>query len=109
MARYDCLSCGACCQNTPENRAEGFIHYIEVDPAAPLLRRPDLVRKLVVRDEEGNAHLRLHPDGRCVALRGKIGVRVRCDIYRERPTACRRVEAGGELCRAYRRGRGLWV
>lgn len=107
MARYDCLSCGACCQNTPENRAEGFSHYIEVDPAAPLLRRPDLVRKLVVRDDDGAAHLRLHPDGRCVALRGRIGTRVRCGIYRERPAACHKVEAGSALCQSYRQGRGL--
>lgn len=109
MARYDCLSCGACCQNTPENRAEGFSQYIEVDPDAPLWRRPDLVRKLVVRDEDGGAHLRLHPDGRCVALRGRIGARVRCEIYRERPAPCRSVEAGGDLCRSYRRSRGLRV
>jgi Fe-S-cluster containining protein len=109
VPRYDCLSCGACCHNTPDNQAEGFVGYIEVDAAAPLWRRPDLVRKLVVRDEDGGAHLRLHPDGRCVALRGRIGVRVRCEIYRERPAACRRVEAGGELCQTYRRAAGLRV
>lgn len=109
MARYECMSCGACCQNQPENLAEGFTEYIEVDPAAPLWRRPDLVRKLVVRGEDGTAHLRLHPDGRCVALRGRIGHRVRCEVYRERPAACRCVEAGSDLCRRYRQARGLWV
>lgn len=109
MARYDCLSCGACCQNPPGNRAEGFTQYVEVDDDAPLWRRPDLVRKLVVRDEDGAAHLRLHPDGRCVALRGRIGVRVRCEIYRERPAPCRKVESGGALCQSYRRASGLWV
>lgn len=109
MPRYDCLTCGACCQSPPENLAEGFSQYIEVDDDAPLLRRPDLVRKLVVRDEEGAAHLRLHADGRCLALRGQIGRHVRCEIYRERPAACRRVEAGSDLCRRYRQARGLWL
>lgn len=109
MARYDCLGCGACCRNLPENAAEGFVHYVEVDERAPLLRRPDLVRKLVVYAEDGAPHLRLHPDGRCVALRGRIGHRVRCEIYRERPEPCRSVEAGGALCQRYRRAQGLWV
>lgn len=110
MSRYDCLSCGACCQNTPENVAEGFQFYVEVDEAAPLWRRPDLVRKLVVYAEDGTPHLRLHPDGRCVALRGKIGHSgVRCSVYRERPAPCRQVEAGSELCQRYRRSRGLRV
>jgi Fe-S-cluster containining protein len=109
MAHYECFGCGACCQSTPENVAEGFSQYIEVDDDAPIWRRPDLVRKLVVRDADGGAHLRLHPDGRCVALRGKIGHRVRCEIYRERPTPCRKVEAGSDLCQRYRLSRGLRV
>ncbi len=81
VSRYDCVQCGACCCNLPANRAEGFIDYVEVDARAPLLRRPELVRRLVVYNEDGAAHLRLHPDGRCLALRGRVGQRVRCTIY----------------------------
>ena len=52
-------------------------------------------------------HMRLDPEGRCLALRGRIGKQVRCTIYADRPQACRRVEAGSELCRDYREARGL--
>ena len=33
--------------------------------------------------------------------------RVRCGIYRERPAACHKVEAGSALCQSYRQGQGL--
>jgi Fe-S-cluster containining protein len=105
--RYDCTHCGACCCNPPANRAEGFVDYIEVDERAPLLRRPELVRRLVVVADDGAAHMRLDPEGRCLALRGRLGKQVRCTIYPDRPRACRSVEAGGELCRRYRAARGL--
>ena len=52
---------------------------------------------------DGVPHLRLHPDGRCLALRGRIGGRVRCTIYEHRPAACRKVEPGSERCMAHRR------
>jgi Fe-S-cluster containining protein len=32
---------------------------------------------------------------------------VRCMIYHVRPSPCRRVQAGSELCARYRRGLGL--
>lgn len=107
MPRFDCTACGACCCNPPENRAEGFTDYIEVDDRAPLLRKPALVQRLVVWSDSGAPHLRLDPDGRCLALRGRIGARVRCTIYPDRPRVCRLVEAGSELCLRYRRARGL--
>jgi len=96
--RYDCIRCGACCTNTKENAAAGFAFWIEVEPASPLLGRKDLVRKLVVLDEEGTPHLRLGRDGRCLALRGTVGERVRCDVYGRRPLACRRVQPGHPDC-----------
>lgn len=109
MSRYECRQCGACCCNSPENRAEGFTDYIEVDARAPLWKKPELVRRLVVYTEEGEAHLRLHPDGRCLGLRGRVGVKVNCTIYDDRPTPCRTVESGSALCRRYRVARGLRV
>ncbi|MBL9102690.1 MAG: YkgJ family cysteine cluster protein [Myxococcales bacterium] len=107
MSRYDCTQCGACCCNPPANRAEGFVEYIEVDDRAPLLQKPELVRRLVVVSDDGAAHMRLDPEGRCLALRGKLGKHVRCTIYADRPLACRKVEAASELCRRYRAARGL--
>jgi Fe-S-cluster containining protein len=104
---YDCTRCGACCTNPAENRAEGFVHYVEVEPDDAILQRQDLVRKLVVRDGDGVPHLRLDRDGRCLALRGRLGDRVKCIIYHERPRACRRVEVGSDAFRRARRDAGL--
>jgi len=103
----DCTRCGACCTNTAENRAEQFIDYVEVRARDALLARPELVRRLVVYNGDGVPHLRLDPAGRCLALRGGIGRRVRCTIYEQRPTACHRVEPGSERCLAHRREHGL--
>jgi Fe-S-cluster containining protein len=103
----DCTRCGACCTNPDENRAEGFVDYVEVLPRDALLERPDLVRRLVVYNPDGRPHLRLDASGRCLALRGRLGRRVRCTIYEHRPTGCRRVEPGSERCLAHRRERNL--
>jgi Fe-S-cluster containining protein len=104
---FDCTRCGACCANPDENRSEQFLDYVEVRARDRLLEKPELVRRFVVYNSEGVPHLRLHPDGRCLALRGRIGHRVTCTIYDDRPTGCRKVEAGSERCLAYRRERGL--
>ena len=97
-AALDCQACGACCVNLPSNRDEGFAHWVEVDPEDVVLRRTDLVHKLVVRDRDGVPHLRLAPDGRCIALKGALGRRVSCTIYAVRPSPCRRVQPGDRLC-----------
>lgn len=107
MGRYDCTLCGACCCNPTDNRAEGFVDYIEVDERAPLLKKPALVRRLVVVADDGAMHMRLDPEGRCLALRGSVGRHVRCTIYADRPRACHSVEPGGDLCQHYRAARGL--
>ena len=104
---FDCRTCGACCVNLPENRAEGFSSWVEVEPDDPLLRRTDLVRKHVVRDADGVPHLRLADDGRCLALAGALGRAVRCTIYRDRPSPCRRVQPGDALCQRYRAARAI--
>jgi Fe-S-cluster containining protein len=103
----DCRRCGACCKNLPANMAEGFLSWVEIEDDDVLLQRSDLVRRLVVLDGGGVPHLRLYPDGRCRALRGAVGVHVRCTIYENRPRPCHEVEAGGELCLMYRAAHGL--
>ncbi len=109
MARdgYDCQRCGACCVNLPENQEAGFASWVEIEPDDRILERPELVRRLVVRDRDDVPHLRLAPDGRCLALKGGLGRRVKCDIYNDRPSPCRRVQAGDELCRRYRVVHGI--
>ncbi len=103
----DCQTCGACCVNLPSNQAEGFTTWVEIEPDARLLTRRDLVRKLVTYDADGVPHLRISADGRCLALRGAIGGRVRCDAYHDRPSPCRRVQPGDGWCLRYRREHGL--
>ena len=107
ISSFDCTRCGACCTNPDENRAETFVDYVEVLPQDALLRRRDLVRRLVVYNVDGLPHLRLDTDGRCLALRGTVGRRVRCTIYDQRPAACRKVEPGSERCLAHRRERSV--
>lgn len=99
---YDCNTCGACCINLPSNRAEGFVAWVEIADDDRILARPDLVARLV-HEIDGVPHLKLAPDGRCAALRGALGRSTRCSIYRDRPSPCRTVQPGDELCLRYRR------
>lgn len=105
---FDCLSCGACCCNTDANRAEDYPWYVAIEGTRnKLLTKPDLRKKYVVEDPDGVPHLRLDPSGRCAALRGKLGGRVRCVVYNHRPSGCRLVLPGDPNCRRARRERGL--
>jgi Fe-S-cluster containining protein len=105
---FDCQHCGACCVNPFVNRREAFAWYVEIDePGARLLQVDDLRKRLVVLDPKGVPHMRLDPAGRCVALVGRVGRSVRCDVYRDRPSGCRRLEAGSRECLAARRDRGI--
>lgn len=106
---YDCQRCGACCVNLSDNQREGFHSYVEVERGDALLADAQLVKRFVVLDAAGVPHLRLDPSGRCAALKGPLGRRVRCTIYHDRPSPCRRVQAGSELCLTYRRDKGLPV
>lgn len=107
VTELDCQRCGACCCNPDENRAEGFPYYVEVQPGSRLLQRHDLRKRYVVEDADGVPHLRLDPSGRCAALRGKLGARVHCAIYADRPRGCRLVEPGSPWCLQARRERGV--
>jgi Fe-S-cluster containining protein len=103
---YDCTRCGACCFNPPENVAEGFDAYVEIAANDKIRERTDLLQRYV-RESEGQLHLRILSDGRCMALSGSAGHKVSCRIYHWRPSPCRRVQAGSDLCLRYRREQGL--
>lgn len=107
MSAFDCTRCGACCTNPATNTAEGFVDYVEVRAGEPLLRRADLLKKYVVANASGERHLRLDASGRCLALLGGLGKRVRCAMYAHRPHGCRRVQAGDAECLRVRADRGL--
>jgi len=105
----DCTRCGACCVNPRENRDAGFHDWVEVraDDALARPRARAKWRKLLVVNERGELHLALDASQRCAALRGALGVRVRCAVYAERPRACRRVEPGSDRCLQYRTEHGF--
>jgi hypothetical protein len=107
VTQEDCTGCGACCCNPNENRAEGFSYWVEIEARDRVLTRPKLAARLIVHDDEGRPHLRLDDHDRCVALRGRLGERVWCSIYEDRPRACQRVEAGSARCLQYRAERGI--
>jgi Fe-S-cluster containining protein len=104
----DCQACGACCCNPDENRAEGYRDYVLVEPGARLQRRRNALARYTVLNARGERHLRLvGSEERCAALEGSLGKRVRCAIYEERPSGCRKVEAGSARCLQYRAERGI--
>lgn len=103
----DCQHCGACCCNAAQNQREGHKDYVPIERGAAILSRSDLVRKLVVLNQEGSPHLRMTTDGRCLALLGAIGRKVSCSIYHHRPRACRTVQPGDGDCLRARTERGL--
>ena len=105
---YDCQSCGACCCNTDENRAERYVDYVQVTARSPLSKQPALLRKLTVLNDKGERHMRLvGREQRCAALSGELGARVSCTIYQLRPAACRRVQPGSKECKRDRLERGI--
>lgn len=103
---FDCQQCGACCVNPPPNREASFDWWVEIAGSDRILTRADL-KRYVVRDAEGVPHLRLVTDGRCMGLTGELGVSVACEIYPERPTPCRTVQPGDQLCLRYRDEHGV--
>ena len=108
----DCQSCGACCCNPDENRAERFVDYIEVRKSERLNRKRESVRRFTVLNARGVRHMKLliesgSGEQRCAALEGALGRRVSCLIYDDRLAGCRKVEAGDRRCLQYRRERGI--
>jgi len=103
----DCQTCGACCCNSDENRAQNHPWYVEVEPGSRLLSRRELLDRYVVFDPADSPHLRLAADGRCSALRGPLGRDVYCAIYPHRPRGCRSVQPGDDDCLRARRERGI--
>jgi Fe-S-cluster containining protein len=105
---FDCRSCGACCCNPAENRAEGFLEYVEVERGSRLWRRLRILDRYTVANDRGERHLKLvGEEQRCAALEGALGRRVRCAVYDARPAGCRRVDPGDARCRKARAERGL--
>ena len=105
---FDCQTCGACCCNPDENRDQQYVDYVEVTRRSALAKHPSLLRRLTVVNDRGERHMKLRgAEQRCVALEGRLGVRVSCAIYELRPAGCRAVVPGSKECRRDRRERGI--
>ncbi|MDD5297316.1 MAG: YkgJ family cysteine cluster protein [Rhodocyclaceae bacterium] len=101
-----CLSCGACCANSrvvfdaseADDQPGGFV------PSCLCAEYTDTLRIM-----EGTDYAR----PQCVALSGRVGEKVSCDIYASRPSPCRDFESHGlygisnVACNDARRRHGL--
>lgn len=84
-AQNPCLTCGACCIGY-----RASFYWAECDDAVPR----GVPERLTVRVSPFRRAMRRSRTGRCVALRGAPGRRVRCSIYERRPSVCRAFEPG---------------
>lgn len=104
-----CNECGMCCVTDLQFGRGGFVQVSDADQA----RMPDNRLRVVVESSPGQARLGTKApfEGwtRCVALKGIVGSRTRCDMYEGRPMVCRTFERGSDACRKerarYRHGR----
>jgi Fe-S-cluster containining protein len=92
---YDCQSCGACCSHRW---------------SWPVLKRDRSDAVNIPKEMQRYDYpLMKTTEGRCVALSGTVGCNVSCNIYNNRPSACRSFIAGSELCKEARASIGLPV
>ena len=96
---HPCLRCGACCAAW---RVDFSVHELDEHGGA-------VPAGLAVPLNERLARLRGtdHLPPRCAALGGRVGERVQCGIYAERPGPCRELEAASEACARARARHGL--
>lgn len=84
-----CLTCGACCAALRVSFywAESDVAVADSVPADMTCR---VAPPLCAMRGTDRPHLR------CIALRGMVGVRVWCAIYKRRPSVCRAVAPSGQ-------------
>ncbi len=97
----DCRGCGACCYG-----AEG------VDVVTPVLLSEArvLVGLTVYRQDLNMLVLKQVPSGngiKCKSLVGTPGLRVTCNVYKDRPSFCKEMTPGDDACLAARKRMGL--
>ncbi|GGF62132.1 YkgJ family cysteine cluster protein [Alteromonas lipolytica] len=96
----NCVSCGACCATFRVS-----FYWTEADPFTGGTVPEELTAKIspyIVAMEGTN-----QPVPRCVALTGKIGQQVSCDIYENRSSTCREFAAGSADCLKARLKHGI--
>ncbi|MEO8878001.1 MAG: YkgJ family cysteine cluster protein, partial [Polyangiaceae bacterium] len=96
--RFDCLECGACCQNNEVALNRSDIARIRRN--RPEILKPPFVRK---RTKDGKLLLTLLKNGRCRHLGGDN----KCAIYSFRPDPCSSFVVGSECCISAREEEGV--
>ena len=94
----DCQTCGACCcayrvDFHVAELAGGAFAWGKGVPVAMTMPLTGSLVRMAGTDAPG----------RCVALRGEIGLATSCAIYPERPGPCRELEEGSDACLRARR------
>jgi Fe-S-cluster containining protein len=96
----DCVTCGVCC-------SFALIVPVTHDDTSRLSRYCDIL--LDDSDDEVivDRILQHGNDRRCVHLMGKLGEKIGCEIYSDRPRVCHDFDAGSDRCHEYRRMFGI--
>lgn len=85
MSSLDCQKCGACCIGQLVLVIHGDNIPLHMTDGGPL------------------PSMRVDDYGRCIALRGRLGVNVTCAIYGQRPQICKALKIGSQVCKESRR------
>lgn len=102
MKRYDCTSCGACCVATLDYNGT----YVDMEPkerdALPKHKRRLTV--LARGFQVYSVKTKKDRDGHnvCGFLVGRVGIKVRCSVYADRPRVCSSFRVGSAECRGSR-------
>lgn len=113
MTSLDCQKCGACCLAASwGNSIGGFQEpFAEVQDHEVEAIHEALPNSVTMIAPSGMAFstvtkaMKVKQDsrGRCVALKGRVGCKVSCSIYENRPSGCVDFEPGSEKCLEIRR------
>ena len=102
--KFDCQACGACCLSSSWGSGrEVFVDVSDEDAERIEAKKPGLLVPLRPQGWYFNPNrfaMRIKNDahGRCAALRGRVGEKVSCTVYKVRPEACRTFEPGSDEC-----------
>ena len=98
---YDCVRCGACCFS--EHAGYIVVYEIDWDRMTPQARRFVEPAPAGISGTAGSRRSMRMERGRCAALALRPeGSLYPCQIYEERPDACRALVPGWSDCRAQR-------
>lgn len=94
----DCKTCGACC-TAPDDRA--YVPVTALDRRRMPSKYQKKVQEVVDPGDEppfGLGVKRFDDRFACVALKGKLGRDIGCDMYSQRPDYCRVFVKGSDEC-----------